>query len=405
MSNLSTLLGLAQQQQQQQPPQDREALLLSLLHRSANHRGGYNHSYRTNTSPHTNTPAMSNYLDLGDLLALSSTTASTTAEASTRRPTSSSNSSAMEMLLIQKLLSAASAAPTVRTPVPAQQDVQLHLKLLQLLAAASSTCSSSSSAVRTTNMVPPRTSTSPQELLLAMLAERGRPSRSVSSSLTGSSETSSLTNGEAGASRSGSEGSVGSSSNSSKASPPSSPPSNSSSNMSTQERLWLLRQQKMNAATRLVSAATTAATPSHVHAHAPPSSLSVEQLVQLWQTSSASASSQGRGTTPMTAPTAAPTTAVTTTTTMQTPSAAPGPPRKVRGRTSRFPKTLHQVLLDLELEPPQASATNGQRARPVASFSPDGKSFAIHNLKEFFYQVGPTKFKMSSFASFQRQVR
>lgn len=72
--------------------------------------------------------------------------------------------------------------------------------------------------------------------------------------------------------------------------------------------------------------------------------------------------------------------------------------KKARGRTSRFPKILHQVLLEMDVS---QGSTSG---RPIAGFSKDGKSFAIHNLKEFFVQVGATHFKMSSFASFQRQL-
>ena len=74
--------------------------------------------------------------------------------------------------------------------------------------------------------------------------------------------------------------------------------------------------------------------------------------------------------------------------------------KKVRGRTSRFPKILHQVLLEMEL----SHHTTDAKGRPIAAFSEDGKSFVIYNHKEFFTRVGATHFKMTSYASFQRQL-
>lgn len=65
-----------------------------------------------------------------------------------------------------------------------------------------------------------------------------------------------------------------------------------------------------------------------------------------------------------------------------------------KGRTGKFPQKLHRMLCDLER----------QGRDDIASFTPHGRSFAIHKPTEFVKEVMDKYFRMSRFSSFQRQL-
>ena len=69
--------------------------------------------------------------------------------------------------------------------------------------------------------------------------------------------------------------------------------------------------------------------------------------------------------------------------------------RKRRGRTATFPQKLHQILSDLEQQ---------EGGTEIASFLPHGRAFSIHKPRDFVKHVMPNYFRMSRFASFQRQL-
>lgn len=61
-----------------------------------------------------------------------------------------------------------------------------------------------------------------------------------------------------------------------------------------------------------------------------------------------------------------------------------------------FPMKLHRLLVEL---------TKSQIGQDIASFAPDGKSFAIHNATRFENEILPVYFpRMKHLASFQRQL-
>ena len=65
------------------------------------------------------------------------------------------------------------------------------------------------------------------------------------------------------------------------------------------------------------------------------------------------------------------------------------------GALEPFPQKLHRVLSELEEIP---------GGTEIASFLPHGRAFAIHKPKKFVEDVMPRYFRMSRFASFQRQL-
>lgn len=75
-------------------------------------------------------------------------------------------------------------------------------------------------------------------------------------------------------------------------------------------------------------------------------------------------------------------------------SAAVPTDRKRRGRTGTFPQKLHQILSDLEQQ---------EGGSEIASFLPHGRAFSIHKPRDFVH-VMTNYFRMSRFASFQRQL-
>lgn len=71
-----------------------------------------------------------------------------------------------------------------------------------------------------------------------------------------------------------------------------------------------------------------------------------------------------------------------------------------RGRSSvqlpfLFPSKLYEMLQDCESDPDGKGST--------ASWLPDGKSFRVHNVKDFVATIMPEYFNQSKYKSFQRQ--